>query len=321
MKRREFIALLGGTAFAYPHPLWAQQSGKIPRVGIIDDSPIWNPFRETLRELGYVEGRNIAFEYRYAGGLPDRLVWVAADLVRRPVDLIATSGTPAAYAAKHATTTIPIVMIGVGDPVGAGLVSSLARPGGNVTGNTILAPDVAGKRLQLLMEAVPHLSRVAFLWNPNNASHPAQLAELQKAVEILRVKRLPVAVRNSDELLNALNAMTRERPEGFLMTNDPLHQLAIGTIIDFLATNRLPGMYISREIVMAGGFLSYGPSLPDLFRRGAGYAHRILQGAKPADLPVEQPIKFELVINLKAAKAMGLDVPPTFLARADDVIE
>jgi putative ABC transport system substrate-binding protein len=321
MKRREFIALLGGTAFAYPHPLWAQQSGKIPRVGIIDDSPIWNPFRETLRELGYVEGRNIAFEYRYAGGLPDRLVWVAADLVRRPVDLIATSGTPAAYAAKHATTTIPIVMIGVGDPVGAGLVSSLARPGGNVTGNTILAPDVAGKRLQLLMEAVPHLSRVAFLWNPNDASHPAQLAELQKAVEILRVKRLPVAVRNSDELLNALNAMTRERPEGFLMTNDPLHQLAIGTIIDFLATNRLPGMYISREIVMAGGFLSYGPSLPDLFRRGAGYAHRILQGAKPADLPVEQPIKFELVINLKAAKAMGLDVPPTFLARADDVIE
>jgi putative tryptophan/tyrosine transport system substrate-binding protein len=213
------------------------------------------------------------------------------------------------------------VMIGVGDPVGAGLVSSLARPGGNVTGNTILAPDVAGKRLQLLMEAVPHLSRVAFLWNPNNASHPAQLAELQKAVEILRVKLLPVAVRNSDELLNALNAMTRERPEGFLMTNDPLHQLAIGTIIDFLATNRLPGMYISREIVMAGGFLSYGPSLPDLFRRGAGYAHRILQGAKPADLPVEQPIKFELVINLKAAKAMGLDVPPTFLARADDVIE
>jgi putative tryptophan/tyrosine transport system substrate-binding protein len=321
MKRREFIALLGGTAFAYPHPLWAQQSGKIPRVGIIDDSPIWNPFRETLRELGYVEGRNIAFEYRYAGGLPDRLVWVAADLVRRPVDLIATSGTPAAYAAKHATTTIPIVMIGVGDPVGAGLVSSLARPGGNVTGNTILAPDVAGKRLQLLMEAVPHLSRVAFLWNPDNASHPAQLAELQKAVEILRVKLLPVAVRNSDELLNALNAMTRERPEGFLMTNDPLHQLAIGTIIDFLATNRLPGMYISREIVMAGGFLSYGPSLPDLFRRGAGYAHRILQGAKPADLPVEQPIKFELVINLKAAKAMGLDVPPTFLARADDVIE
>jgi len=321
MKRREFIALLGGTAFAYPHPLWAQQSGKIPRVGIIDDSPIWNPFRETLRELGYVEGRNIAFEYRYAGGLPDRLVWVAADLVRRPVDLIVTSGTPAAYAAKHATTTIPIVMIGVGDPVGAGLVSSLARPGGNVTGNTILAPDVAGKRLQLLMEAVPHLSRVAFLWNPNNASHPAQLAELQKAVEILRVKRLPVGVRNSDELLNALNAMTRERPEGFLMTNDPLHQLAIGTIIDFLATNRLPGMYISREIVMAGGFLSYGPSLHDLFRRGAGYAHRILQGAKPADLPVEQPIKFELVINLKAAKAMGLDVPPTFLARADDVIE
>jgi putative tryptophan/tyrosine transport system substrate-binding protein len=321
MKRREFIALLGGTAFASPHSLWAQQSGKIPRIGIIDESPIWNPFREDLRALGYLEGQNIAFEYRYAGGLPDRLVWVAADLVRHPVDLIATSGTPAAYAAKHATTTIPIVMIGVGDPVGAGLVSSLARPGGNVTGNTILGPDVAGKRLQLLMEAVPHLSRIAFLWNPDNASHPAQLAELQKAVQILRATLLPVPVRNSDELLNALNAMMKERPEGFLMTNDPLHQLAIGMIIDFLANSRIPGMYISREIVMAGGFLSYGPSLPDLFRRGAGYAHRILQGAKPADLPVEQPFKFELAINLKTAKAMGLDVPSTFLARADEVIE
>ena len=173
MKRRAFMILMGGAA-AWPLAARAQQSAKIPRIGIIDDSPIWNAFRHSLRDLGYLEGQNIAFEYRYAGGLPDRLAWVAAELVHRPVDLIATFGTPPTLAAKQATTTIPIVMMGVGDPVGARLVSSLARPGGNITGNTILGPDVAGKRLQLLKEVIPSLSRVVFLWNPDNASHPAR---------------------------------------------------------------------------------------------------------------------------------------------------
>jgi putative ABC transport system substrate-binding protein len=289
MKRREFIALLGGAALTTPHSGRSQQL--VPRIGIIDDSPIWNAFRQGLRDHGYLEGQNIAFEHRYAGGLPDRLVWVAAELVRRPVDLIATFGTPATLAAKQATTTITIIMIGIGDPVGAGLVSSLARPGGNITGNTILGPDLAGKRLQLLKEAIPSLSRVAFLWNPDNASHPAQLAELRAAVETIGLKLLPVAVRGSDELANALVAMMRERPDAFVMTNDPLHQLSIGA------------------------------SLPDLFRRGAGYAHKILQGTKPADLPVEQPAKFELVVNLKTAKTIGLDIPQSFLGRTDDVIE
>jgi len=303
MKRREFIALLGGAAVAWPLAARAQQLAKIPRIGIIDDSPIWNAFRQGLRDLGYLEGQNIALEYRYAGGLPDRLAWVAAELVRRPVDLIATLGTPPTRAAKQATTTIPIVMVGVGDPVGAGLVSSLARPGGNITGNTILGPEVAGKRLQLLKEVIPSLSHAAFLWNPDNASHPAQLAEVRGAVATLGIKLLPLAVRSPDEFDNAFAAMIRERPDAFLMTNDPFHQLSIGKVIDFIANNRIPGMFVTREVAVAGGFLSYGASLPDLFRRGASYVHKILQGTKPADLPVEHPVKFELVINLKTAKA------------------
>jgi putative ABC transport system substrate-binding protein len=319
IRRRELIVALGGAA-AWPLATRAQQP-KLPRIGIIDDSPIWNSFREGLRDLGYLEGQNIAFEYRYAGGLPERLAWVAAELVRRPVDLIATFGTPPTLAAKQATTTIPIVMIGIGDPEGAGLVTSLARPGGNITGNTILAPDVAGKRLQLLKEVIPTLSRVAFLWNPDNASHPAQLAELQVAAQTLGLQLIPVAARSPDEFDNAFAAMMHERAEAFLMTADPLHQLSIGRIVDFLANNRLPGMFSSKEIVAAGGCMSYGASVPDLFRRGALYAHKILQGTKPTDLPVEEPTKFELAINLKTAKAIGLTIPESFLLGVDQVIE
>jgi putative ABC transport system substrate-binding protein len=321
MKRREFITLLGSAAAAWPLAARAQQPAKLPRIGIIDDSPIWNAFRHGLRDLGYLEGQNIAFEYRYAGGLPDRLASVATELVNRPVDLIATFGTPPTLAAKQATTTIPIVMMGVGDPVLAGLVASFNRPGGNITGNTILGPEVAGKRLQLLKEVIPSLSRVAFLWNPDNASHPAQLAELRVAVETLGITLLPLAVRSSDEFDSAFAAMIRERSDGFLMTADPFHQRSIGRIIDFLANNRIPGMFLTREIVVAGGFLSYGASVPDLFRRGALYVHKILQGAKPADLPVEQPVKFELAVNLKTAKTLGLTIPESFLLRADEVIE
>ena len=322
--RREFITLVGGTAVSFvslPRSARAQQSTKIPRIGVIDDSPIWNAFRQGLRDLGYLEGQNIAFEYRYAGGLPNRLALVAVELVHRPVDLIATFGTPPTIAAKRATTTIPIVMIGVGDPVGAGLVSSFNRPGGNITGNTILGPEVAGKRLQLLKEVIPSLSRVAFLWNPDNASHPAQLAELRVAVETLGIKLLPVAVLSPDEFDRAFAEMVRERADAFLMTNDPFHQLSIGRIIDFLANNRLPGMFLTREIVAAGGLMSYGASVPDLFRRGAVYVHKILQGTKPADLPVEQPVKFDLVVNLKTAKAIGLSIPESFLLRAGEVID
>jgi putative ABC transport system substrate-binding protein len=320
MRRRELIALFAGAAALPPLTLYAQQP-KLPRIGIIDDSPLWNSFRDGLRDLGYQEGQNITFEYRYAGGLPDRLAWVAAELVRRPVDLIATFGTASTRAAKQATTTIPIVMIGIGDPEGAGLVASLARPGGNITGNTILAPEVAGKRLQLLKEVVPTLSRVAFLWNPDNASHPAQLAELRVAARTLGLQLIPIEARSADEFDSAFAAMTREGAEAFLMTADPLHQLSIGRIIDFLADSRLPGMFSSKEIVAAGGCMSYGASVPDLFRRGALYTKKILQGTKPADLPVEEPTKFELAINLKTAKAIGLTIPPILMAQADEVIE
>jgi putative ABC transport system substrate-binding protein len=321
MKRRDFISVAGGAALAWPLSVHAQQPAKVPRIGIIDDSPIWNAFRQSLRDLGYLEGENIAYEYRYAGGLPERLAWISAELVRRPVDLIATSGTPATQAAKAATKTIPIVMIGVGDPVGAGLVSSLARPGGNITGNTILGPDVAGKRLQLLKELIPSLSRVAFLWNPDNASHPAQLAELQAAAQLLGMTLLPLPVRGPDEFESGFAAMMSERPDALLMTADPLHQLSIMRIIDFLAGNRIPGMFVAREIVVAGGLISYGASMPDLFQRGAFYVHKILQGTKPADLPVEPPTKFELVVNMKAANAIGLSVSESFLLRVDEVIE
>jgi putative tryptophan/tyrosine transport system substrate-binding protein len=321
MKRRDFISFVAGATLAWPLAARAQQAGKMPRIGIIDDSPIWNAFRQSLRELGYLEGQSIAFEYRYAGGLPERLAWVSAELVRRPVDLIATFGTPPTKAAKAATNTIPIVMMAVGDPVGAGLVASLARPGGNITGNTVLGPDVAGKRLQLLKELIPSLSRVAFLWNPDNASHPTQLAELKTAVKTLGLTLLPVAVRSSDEFDSAFAAMKSEQAEALLMTLDPLHQLSIMRVIDFLSANRLPGMFLTREIVVAGGLISYGASVPDLFRRGALYVHKILQGAKPADLPVGQPTTFELVVNMKTAKAIGLSIPESFLLRADEVIE
>ena len=322
LQRREFITLLGGAAVVWPLAVRAQQTAKIiPRVGIIDDSPDVECLPAEIARPRLRGKRTIAFEYRSADGLPDRLAERAAELVRRPVDVIAVYGTPPTRAAKQATATIPIVMIAIGDPVGAGLVASLARPGGNITGNTILGPDVAGKRLELLKELLPAGRRVAFLWNPDNASHPAQLAELQTAVQKLGMTLLPIAVRSSKDFDGAFAAISSERADMFMMTGDPLHQLSIGRIIDFLTKNWLPGMFLTREIVVAGGLMSYGASVLDLFRRGASYVHRILQGTKPADLPVEQPVTFELVINLKTAKAIGIMVPESFLIRADEVIE
>jgi putative ABC transport system substrate-binding protein len=291
------------------------------RIGIIDNTAIWDHFRQGLSDLGYVEGGNIAIEYRSAEGRPERLVAVATELAELPVDVIVTYGSPATQAAKRATTTIPIVMIGIGEPVRAGFVASLAHPGGNITGNTILGPEVAAKRLQLLKLAVPTMSRVAFLWHPDNPSHAAYLDEWKAAAPSLGVEMLFVAVRRSGEFDSAFAAMMRERPDAFTMTADPLHQLHIGWIIDFLARNRLPGTYQLRENVIAGGLMSYGASLPDMFRRAAGYVHKILQGARPADLPVEQPTKFDLIVNLKTAKALGLTIPESFLLLANEVIE
>jgi len=322
MGRREFVALLTSAAAAWPLAARAQQPlSKMPRIGIIGSAAQWDPFRQGLRELGYIEDRNIAIEYRSAEAGPERLVVAATELAQLPVDVIVTFGSPATQAAKQATTTIPIVMTGIGDPVRAGFVASLARPGGNITGNTILGPELAPKRLQLLKLAVPTLSRVAFLWNPYNPSHAAYLNDWKAAAPALGVEMLFVAVRSSDEFDSAFAAMIRERPDAFTMTADVLHQLHIGWILDFLARNRLPGMYQVRENVVAGGLMSYGASLLDLNRRAAGFVHKILQGARPANLPVEQPTKFDLAVNVKTAKALGLTIPESFLLLADEVIE
>jgi putative tryptophan/tyrosine transport system substrate-binding protein len=322
MRRREFITLLGGAAAAWPLTARAQRAPKMPRIGIIDDAPIWDHFRQGLRDLGYIDGQNIAIEYRSTKGNPDdRLATVANDLARLPVDVIVTSGTAASRAAQQATTTIPIVMIAVGDPVRAGLAANLARPGGNITGNTILGTEMSAKRLQLIKEIIPKVLRVAFLWNPSNASHLAYLEEWRVVAPALDVKLLSVEVQNSGQFDSAFAAMMQERPDAFIMTADPFHLSHIGWIINFLVKNRLPAMHVVKENVIAGGLMSYGPNLADLFRRGAEYVHKILQGTKPTDLPVEQPTKFELVFNLKTAKAIGLTIPESFLLRADEVIE
>ncbi len=320
MRRRDFITLLGSAAM-WPLAAPAQQSGKIPRIGILDDAPMWQAFRQALRELGYVEGQNIAYEYRYGEGAPDRLAAVAVELVRRPVDVIATYGTPPTQAAKEATATIPIVMVGIGDPVRAGLVASLARPGGNITGNTVIGPDLGPKRLQILREAIANVTRVAYLANPDNASSMAILAEMKIAAPATGMVLIPVEVRSVGDFEPALSAMLRERPDAVIVTTDPFHQFHVDRIIEFLANNRLPGMFGAKENVAAGGLMAYGASVPDLFRRAATYVHRILQGTKPADLPIELPTKFDLAINLRTAKALGLELPPTFIARADEVIE
>jgi putative tryptophan/tyrosine transport system substrate-binding protein len=320
MKRREFVALIGGAA-AWSLDAWAQQSARVPRIGIVDDAPMWHSFRQALRELGYIEGQSVNYEYRYSEGVPDRLAAAVGELVRRPVDLIAAYGTPPTEAAKAATTTIPIVMIGVGDPVRVGLVASLARPGGNITGNTVLSPDLGAKRLQLLREAIPTVGRVAYLVNPHNSGTLDVLAELKLAAAAAGMALIGVEFGSSSDFDAALAVMLRERVEVLLVSNEPFHQLHIGRIIDFLAKNRIAGMFQSKENVTAGGLMAYGASVPDLFRRAAAYVHRILQGTKPSDLPVELPTKFDLAINLRAARALGVDLPPLLIARADEVIE
>jgi putative ABC transport system substrate-binding protein len=321
MERREFITLIGGAAVAWPLVARGQQPAKMPRIGIVDDGPIWDHFRQKLRDLGYIDGQNITIEYRSAEGQPDRLATVAKDLARHPLNAIVTSGTAASRAAQQATMTIPIVMIAVGDPVRSGLVASLARPGRNITGNTILGTEMSAKRLQLIKEIIPGVSRVALLWNPNNASHEAYIEEWRGVAPKLDVKLLFAEVQNPGQFDSAFAAMMQERPDAFMMTADPFHLSLIERIIDFMAKNRLPAMYVVKENIIAGGLMSYGPDLPNLYRQGADYVHKILQGTKPTDLPVEQPTKFELAFNLKTAKALGLTVPPTLLATADEVIE
>jgi len=319
--RRAFMAGIAVGLLAAPVAAGAERAGGIPRIGLLEYAPFWEPFRQGLRDLGYVEGQNVMLEYHRTEGRHERLPEMAADIVHRKVDVIVAYGTPGTQAARRATSTIPIVMVGTGDPLKTGLVRSLAHPGGNVTGNTIMAIQITTKRLQLLMEAVPRLSRVALLWNPGNAANAVQFEEMKSATRALGVTILSLEARSPEELEKALVAMASAHPHGLMVTADAMLTLHMGRIVDAARANGLPTMYQLKENVDAGALMSYGPSLPELFRRAAIYVDRILKGTRPADLPVEQPSKFELAINLKTAKALGLTIPPSLLQRADQVVE
>jgi putative ABC transport system substrate-binding protein len=325
MKRRDFIALVSGVvagAIGTPFGVQAQQDRRRPaHVGIVDNTPAWDPFRQQLRELGYVEGENIVFDYQKADGVPDRLEAAATALAKMPVDVIVVFGTPAALAAKRATATVPIVAVSIGDPIGSGLVSGFARPGGNITGNTILGPDVVTKRLQIIKDALPSASRIALLWNPDNASNAAILEQLRQAVPLFHMALVSLPARTVDDFKQVYAQLAAAPPDALLATNDPLHHDHMAEVIDFLLKHRIAGMFQIRQNVVDGGLMSYGANFADLFRQGARYVDKILRGTKPQDLPFEQPTKFDLTVNLKTAKALGITFSAGFLALADEVIQ
>ena len=308
---------------ALPLSARAQQPKKIPRIGVLypgspGPSPLLDAFRQGLRELGYVEGQNVALEYRYADAQPERLRDLAAELVHLKVDVIFAINAPAARAAKDLTKTIPIVFTWVADPLE--LVASLARPGGNVTGLTTLATDLSGKRLELLKEAFPGVFRVGVLWNSANPTATRVFREMEEVGPRLGVRIHPMGVRDADELQKTFQVAIRERVRGVFVIEEAVMASYRTRVLDLAAKHRLPTVSQYKEFAEAGGILTYGPDLPDLFRRAATYVDKILKGRQPADLPVEQPMKFELVINLKTAKQIGLTVPPNLLVRAQKVI-
>jgi putative tryptophan/tyrosine transport system substrate-binding protein len=321
-----FIMTLALGVLAAPLAV-VQPAASIARIGFLGNSsptfasPLVEAFRHGLRERGWVEGQNLAIEYRWAEGSVERLPALAAELVHLHVDVIVTiGGTPASLAAKHATDTIPIVMAVGADPVGTGLVASLARPGGNITGLTLFVPELEGKRLELLKEAVPGLSRVAVLANPVNPATARALRATEVAAQALRIPLQLLEVRDPSEFESAFAAMAGAQTDALIVLPDPMLAAQRPRVVELAAQNRLPVMYAFREDAEAGGFMAYATNFPDLLRRAAGFVDKILKGAKPADLPVEQPMKFELVINLKTAKALGLTIPPTLLFQADEVI-
>ena len=305
----------------------AQQTGTVYRIGFLGNSTaaleanLVGPFREGLHDLGYDEGRNVVIEYRWAEGKYERFPTLIAELIALKVDVIVTAGTPATLAVKKATTSVPLVMVAVGDPVGTGIVASLNRPGGNITGLTSISPELEGKRLELLREVVPKLSRVAVLWNPVSPFQVIAEKEVRAAAQVLRMNVLSLGVRTPEELKDALAAIARERPGALLVLADRLFLHNRARLMEFAAQNRLPGVHAYRELVEAGGLMSYGPSYAGMHRRAATYVDKILKGVSPADLPVERPATFELVVNLKAAKALGLTMPQSVLLRATEVIQ
>ena len=327
MQRREFITLLSGIVAAWPLAARAQQPAKIPRIGFLGNSTatmeanLIGPLRDGLRELGYEEGRNVIIEFRWANGKYDQFPALVAELLAAKVDVIITAGTPATLAIKKATSTVPLVFIAVGDPVGTGVVPNLGRPGGNITGLSSIAPDLEGKRLELLREVVPKLSHVAFFLNPANAFHTASMRQARVAAQSLGIKLQPMEVNKSEQLDGAFASIVKEKPDALLILADRIFLHNRKRMMEFAIQQRLPSVNAYRELVEAGGLISYGPSYEDMHRRAAVYVDKILKGTKPADLPIEQPTKFTLLINLKTAKTLGLTVPPTLVARADELIE
>jgi putative tryptophan/tyrosine transport system substrate-binding protein len=321
MRRREFIALLGSAVAAWPSSVRAQQRFKI---GLLDTglgAAFTTPFTRKLVELGYVEGKNVVIERRAAEGNAARLKEFAADLVGQQVDVIVTAGTPAGVAAKQATSVIPIVLGAISDPVGIGLVASLARPGGNATGNSLMAPDLSAKRLDILHTLAPGIMRFAILWDSSNPGMAERVRETKRAADQSHLLLHPVGPRNLDELDAAFSELLQARPDALLVTAEAFTRRYQSRILDFANSNRIPAMFEDGSYVEAGGLMSYGPDYPTVFAKAAIFVDKILKGAKPADLPVEQPTKFELVINLRTAKALGLEIPPTLIALADRVIE
>jgi putative ABC transport system substrate-binding protein len=322
MIARTVFFVLTTAALATTHPAAAQQAGRVARVGILVPgshsafSVRIDAFRNGLRELGYVEGQNILVEYRFDDGNTDRLYDLASSLARLKVDVIVTASAPGVLASRKASTTIPIIFAAATDPLASGLVASFARPGGNVTGLTNLSQELDGKRLELLKETSPKINRVAYLWNPNSPK-----TEMQAAAQALRLQLQTLEVPSVNEFDNAFGAALRERAQGLIISPSPVFITFHKRVIDFAAKNRLPAIYTTRDYVEAGGLMSYAHNNLENWRRAATYVDKILKGTKPADLPVEQPTKFEFVINLKTAKQIGLTIPPNVLARADKVIK
>jgi putative tryptophan/tyrosine transport system substrate-binding protein len=305
----------------------AQQAAKVPRIGFLGNSTaaleanLVGPFHEGLRDLGYVEGRNVLIEYRWAEGKYERFPSLIGELIALKVDVIVTAGIPATLAVKKAATSVPLVMVAVADPVATGIVASLNRPAGNITGLTSMSLDLEGKRLELLREVVPTISHIAVLWNAGNPGQVILVKETRAAAQVLGMKVLSLGVRNKEEIENALAAIVRERPGGLLVLADRLFLHHRARIVDFAAQQRLPGVHSYRELVEAGGLMSFGPSYAGMHRRAAYFVDKILKGANPADLPIERPATFELVINLKAAKALGLTIPQSIILRATELIQ
>jgi putative tryptophan/tyrosine transport system substrate-binding protein len=327
MDRRAFLGSVAASLLSPPRAADAQPTGRIPRVGYLapslstEASRLIEAFRRGLRELGYVEGQNIALEFRSAEGRVDRFPALAAELVALKVDVIVAGATPAVPPAKEATGAIPIVFPIHTDPIGAGLVASLARPGGNVTGLSYFSQDLTGKRLQLLKEVIPEVSRIAVLWKSPNAAALVQLKAVEVAARALTLSVQVLEVRGAEDLESAFQAATTGHSGALLVIDDPFTFLLRKRIVEFAAQKRLPAMYGPREFAVDGGLMAYGANIEDMFRRAATYVAKILEGMKPADLPVEQPTKFELVLNLKAAKALGLTIAQSFMTRADEVIQ